>query len=96
MRQDHFQSRAGEFLRRTLLALALLTALALAAVGQTAFADSGEQSFFLTYVPPCGYEQGEVEVQVVVYLPIQYSGQSLMKHSNINTDLGQVHPHGVQ
>lgn len=82
MRQDHFQSRAGEFLRRTLLALALLTALALAAVGQTAFADSGEQSFFLTYVPPCGYEQAEVEVQKVqsrwyLFLPASADYRSL-------------------
>ena len=82
LRQDHFQSRAGEFLRRTLLALALLTALALAAVGQTAFADSGEQSFFLTYVPPCGYEQAEVEVQKVqsrwyLFLPASADYRSL-------------------
>ncbi len=63
VKQYHLRSRAKEFLRITVAGLAVMIVLTLGALTQSAFAVSNEQSFFLTYVPPCGYEQAEVEVQ---------------------------------
>ena len=81
LRQVHLRSRAKEFLRIALAGLAVLTALILGPMGQIAVADN-EQSFSLTFVPPCGYEQAEVKVQKVqsvwyLFLPASADYRSL-------------------